>query len=62
MENISKELKEYLIWRCKTCWHNKYLKSSWYINQWISNVTFEQIYYFINHEMPNMIKNNLYKI
>ena len=39
-------------------WHKKYIK---YIDEWISNITSNQLSYIINHEMPYMIKNNFYK-
>lgn len=56
-----KEYIDYLRWRCKMNWHSRYLKSNWYIDQWISGVTSEQMNYFINHEMPNLIDRNIYK-
>jgi len=50
-----KEYIDYLRWRCKTNWHTKYLKSNWYIDTWIQGVTYDQMDYFIHHEMPKMI-------
>lgn len=32
---MTQEEKDYLLWRCKTSWHNKYHH---YINEWINNV------------------------
>ncbi len=58
MVNVSEEIKKYLIWRCRINWPNKYIK---YIDEWISNITLNQLNYIVNHEMPYMIKNNLYK-
>ena len=58
MVNVSEEIKKYLIWRCRMNWHKKYIK---YIDEWISNITSNQLSYIINHEMPYMIKNNFYK-
>lgn len=51
------EKKNYLVWRCKTSWHNKYYH---YINEWISNVLPTQLKYF-RKEMQHLIKNGTYK-
>lgn len=47
---MEKNLKEYLQYRCKTSWHNKYHK---YIDEWISNVLPSQLEYF-KREMINL--------
>jgi len=58
---IEKKYIDYLKWRCKVNWHSRYLKSNWYIDQWINNITYEQLQYFIK-EMDNLIKSGEYKI
>lgn len=55
---MKQEIKNYLIWRCKTNWHSRYLK---YIDTWISNVTDTQLIYF-EREMKNLINRNIYKL
>jgi hypothetical protein len=45
--------KTYLEWRCRTSWHPKYLK---YIDEWISNITPDQLKYF-RKEMLHLIEN-----
>ena len=49
-------MNNYLKWRCRTNWHNKYHK---YIDEWIKNVTEEQLSYFVI-EREHLIKNGLY--
>lgn len=49
-------MKRYLEWRCRTNWHPKYLK---YIQEWISNVTPNQMEYFIR-EREHLINNGQY--
>lgn len=49
-------LKKYLEWRFRTNNHHKYHK---FCNQWISNVTVEQLIYF-EKEMVKMIENGIY--
>ena len=46
-------MKEYLVWRCKMNWHPKYHK---YIEEWISNVTDDQLIYF-EKERIKLISN-----
>jgi hypothetical protein len=48
--------KDYLVWRCKISWHNKYHR---YINEWISNVLPTQLEYF-KKEKENLIKMGVY--
>lgn len=48
---------DFLRWRCRMNWHPKYHK---YINEWISNVTSEQLSYF-EKEMSNLINKGIYK-
>ena len=50
------KLKKYLEWRFRTNNHPKYHK---FCNQWISNVTVEQLIYF-EKEMVKMIENGIY--
>ena len=57
---IEKKYIDYLKWRCKVNWHSRYLKSNWYIDQWINNITYEQLQYFIK-EMDNLINLGIYK-
>lgn len=47
----------YLEWRCRVNWHTKYLR---YVQEWIQNVTKEQMDYFINVEMKHLIQNGTY--
>ena len=49
--------KDYLLWRCKTSWHNKYHH---YINEWINNVLPNQLRYF-RKEMNNLINKGIYE-
>lgn len=49
-------MKAYLEWRCRTNWHNKYLK---YINEWVSNVTPTQLEYF-KIEKQHLIDKGVY--
>lgn len=49
-------MRTYLEWRCRTNWHNKYRR---YIEEWISNVTEEQMMYF-ERERENLIKMGKY--
>lgn len=49
-------MKRYLEWRCRMNWHPKYLK---YIQEWISNVTEDQMSYFIK-EREHLINNGQY--
>lgn len=55
--DMTKEDKDYLFWRCKTNWHNKYYR---YINEWINNVLPIQLKYF-RREMNNLIKRGIYE-
>lgn len=57
---IEKKYVDYLKWRCKTNWHSRYLKSNWYIDTWISGITYDQLLYYIK-EMENLIKSGDYK-
>ena len=54
---MTQEDKDYLLWRCKTSWHNKYHH---YINEWINNVIPTQLEYF-RKEMNNLINRGIYK-
>ena len=54
---MTQEDKNYLLWRCKTSWHNKYHH---YINEWISNVLPTQLEYF-RREMNNLINRGIYE-
>ena len=54
---MSQEEKNYLIWRCKRFWHNKYHR---YIDTWIDNVLPNQLEYF-RREMNNLITLGIYK-
>lgn len=56
MNNMTQEDKDYLVWRCKTSWHNKYHH---YINEWISNILPTQLEYF-RREKENLIKIGIY--
>jgi hypothetical protein len=49
-------MKKYLQWRCLTNWHPKYYK---YIDEWIENVTEEQMGYFVK-ERRHLIQNGIY--
>ena len=49
--------KDYLVWRCKTNWHNKY---HCYIDEWISNVIPTQLEYF-RKEMNNLLNRGIYE-
>ena len=40
---MTQEDKDYLVWRCKINWHNKYYR---YIDEWIDNVIPTQLEYF----------------
>ena len=53
---MTQEDRDYLVWRCKTNWHNKYHH---YINEWISNVLPTQLEYF-KREKENLIKRGIY--
>ena len=53
---MTQEDKDYLVWRCKTNWHNKYYH---YINEWINNVLPTQLEYF-RKEMNNLINRRIY--
>lgn len=53
---MTQEEKDYLYWRCKVNWHNKYHR---YINEWIDNVLPHQLEYF-KKEMENLIKLRIY--
>lgn len=53
---MTQEDKNYLLWRCKTSWHNKYYR---YINEWINNVIPTQLEYF-RKEMNNLINRKIY--
>lgn len=53
---MTQEVKDYLYWRCKTNWHNKYHR---YINEWVDNVLPHQLEYF-KKEMENLIKFGKY--
>ena len=57
---IEKKYIDYLKWRCKMNWHNNYLKSNWYIDTWISGITYDQLQYFIL-EMEHLINRGIYK-
>ena len=48
--------RKYLVWRCRSSWHNKYLK---YIDEWINNVLPHQLEYF-KKERDNLIKTGTY--
>ncbi len=49
-------MNKYLFWRCKVNWHNKYHK---YIQEWIDNVTPEQMDYFVK-EREHLIARGIY--
>ena len=49
---MTQKEKDYLYWRCKVNWHNKYHR---YIDEWIDNVLPHQLEYF-KKEMGNLIK------
>ena len=49
-------MKKYLEWRCRMNWHPKYLK---YIQEWINNVTPDQMKYF-EKERKNLINRGIY--
>ena len=53
---MTQEDKDYLVWRCKTNWHNKYHH---YIDEWISNILPIQLEYF-KREKENLIKRGIY--
>lgn len=53
---MTQEDKDYLVWRCKINWHNKYHR---YIDEWISNVLPTQLEYF-KKEKENLIKMGVY--
>lgn len=53
---MTQEERNYLKWRCKTNWHNKYHK---YINEWIDNILPLQLDYF-KIEMEHLIKQGIY--
>ena len=53
---MTQKEKDYLVWRCKTSWHNKYHH---YINEWINNVLPTQLEYF-RKEMNNLINRGIY--
>lgn len=48
---------DYLKWRCHMNWPNRYLR---YIDEWIQNVTEQQMNYFINVERRHLIKRGIY--
>ena len=54
--NMTQEDKDYLVWRCKTSWHNKYYC---YISEWIDNILPIQLEYF-KKEKRNLIKKGIY--
>jgi len=53
---MTNQLNNYLQWRCRMNWHTKYLK---YINEWISNITDNQLIYF-EKEMNHLIDRGIY--
>lgn len=53
---MTQEDKDYLVWRCKTSWHNKYHH---YINEWIDNIIPTQLEY-LRREKENLIKKGIY--
>ena len=53
---MTQQDKDYLLWRCKISWHNKYHH---YINEWIDNVLPTQLEYF-RKEMNNLINKGIY--
>ena len=48
---------DYLKWRCLMNWPNRHLK---YIDEWIQNVTEQQMNYFINIERRHLIDRGIY--
>lgn len=54
---MTNQLNNYLHWRCRMNWHTKYLK---YIDEWISNVTDNQLIYF-EKEMNHLIDRGIYE-
>ena len=52
-----KEYIDYLKWRCRMNWHPKYMK---FVDDWIKNVTKEQMDYYINVERKHLIENGIY--
>lgn len=48
---------DYLKWRCRMNWPNRYLR---YIDEWIQNVTEQQMNYFINVERKHLIERGIY--
>ena len=48
---------DYLRWRCRINWPTRYLK---YIDEWIQNVTEQQMDYFINVERQHLIDRGIY--
>ena len=54
---MTQEDKDYLFWRCKTNWHNKYHR---YIYEWIDNVLPTQLEYF-KKEMEHLINQGIYE-
>jgi hypothetical protein len=58
MENVwPKDYIDYLKWRCRMNWHPKYMK---FVDDWIKNVTKEQMDYYINVERKHLIENGIY--
>lgn len=58
-----KDYITYLQWRCRMNWPNHYTKAgTTYMDEWISNVTYDQMMYFINVEREHLIKNGLYRL
>ncbi len=53
---MTKELRTYLQWRCRTSWHVKYRHL---IDKWIDNVLPYQCEYF-EREMNNLINRGIY--
>lgn len=53
---MTKELKDYLEWRCRRNWHPKYYK---YVTEWIKNVLPYQCDYFVV-EMQHLRENGIY--
>ncbi len=54
---MTPEDKDYLVWRCKINWSNKY---HCYIEEWIDNVLPTQLEYF-RREMNNLINRRIYE-
>jgi len=55
---MTRELNDYLEWRCHRNWHPKYYK---YIDIWVANVTPNQCHYF-EREMNNLINGGVYHL